>query len=96
MTEDYNFDAAKCVSKIHNYNINGDILVFLASLQDLDRVNEILEREFKSIYSDLNVLKLHGQLSAEEQNKVFNKSEKRKIILSTNVAETSLTIEGIK
>ena len=41
-------------------------------------------------------MKLHGQLSVEEQNLIFAKSNKRKVILATNVAETSVTIDGIK
>ena len=41
------------------------------------------------------VLPLHGHLSLEEQSRIFRPSKKRKIIVSTNVAETSLTVPGI-
>ncbi len=41
------------------------------------------------------VLPLHGSLPAEDQDRVFRPSDRRKIILSTNIAETSLTIDGV-
>lgn len=72
---------------------HGDILVFLTG-----------EREIRDLADTLNklnlrhtdILPLYARLSASEQNRVFQSHTKRRIILSTNVAETSLTLPGIK
>ncbi len=52
-------------------------------------------RAFKTHAGDLLVLPLHGSLTADEQDLALRPSERRKIILATNIAETSLTIEGV-
>src|SRR5690606_18888229 len=44
---------------------------------------------------DLELLPLHGGLSAREQNKALYPSSRRKVVFSTNVAETSVTIDGV-
>ncbi len=51
--------------------------------------------KFKTHASDLLILPLHGTLTADEQDLALCPSERRKIILATNIAETSLTIEGV-
>ncbi|HEV2706704.1 MAG TPA: ATP-dependent helicase C-terminal domain-containing protein, partial [Pyrinomonadaceae bacterium] len=71
----------------------GDVLVFLPGAAEIRRAREAcaeLAEEF-----DLLLLPLHGELSAEEQDRAVRPSERRKVILSTNVAETSITIEGV-
>ncbi len=71
----------------------GDLLVFLPG------VGEILKtaRELESLAAreSLDVLPLYGDLPAEEQDRVLAPSPRRKVVLATNVAETSLTIDGI-
>lgn len=74
-------------------DLTGDILVFLPGMGEIRRVESALAplaREMRA-----TVHPLHGDLSRDEQDRAIQKGEKRKIILSTNVAETSLTIEGV-
>jgi ATP-dependent helicase HrpB len=72
----------------------GDFLVFLPGQGEIKKAEEILRRAIP----DAMVLPLLGQLSPSEQNRAIlpHPSGKRKIVLSTDIAETSLTIEGIK
>jgi ATP-dependent helicase HrpB len=72
----------------------GDFLVFLPGQGEIKKAEEILRRAIP----DAVVLPLYGQLSPSEQNQAIlpHPSGKRKIVLSTDIAETSLTIEGIK
>ena len=71
----------------------GDVLVFLPGADEIRRVAEatapLAERE------NLLVLPLHGSLEAEQQMAALAPSRQRKIILATNIAETSLTIDGV-
>lgn len=71
----------------------GHILVFLSGLADIRRCAAALE----PIAGDLGVevLELRGDLPLPQQQRVFAPSGKRKVVLSTNVAETSVTIEGV-
>jgi len=71
----------------------GDILVFMPTEQDIRETCELLEgRDFTGV----NILPLYARLSASEQSRVFSQTRGRKIIVATNVAETSITIPGIK
>jgi ATP-dependent RNA helicase HrpB len=74
-------------------NIYGDILVFLPGAAEIRRAQAacaaVADRH------DLIVLPLHGDLSAEEQDRAVKPAAKRKVILSTNVAESSVTIDGV-
>jgi ATP-dependent helicase HrpB len=72
---------------------SGDLLVFLPGLREIRKATGQLEE-----WADANkvlVLPLHGDLSAEEQDRALLPQERRKIVLATNVAETSVTVEGI-
>ncbi|HEX9919640.1 MAG TPA: helicase-related protein, partial [Pyrinomonadaceae bacterium] len=72
---------------------DGDVLVFLPGASEIRRAAEAcapLAAEF-----GLLVLPLHGELSLAEQDRAVRPAERRKIILSTNVAESSVTIEGV-
>ena len=71
----------------------GDLLVFLPGLTEIRRVSQRLEPIADQ--AGAVVLPLHGSLPAEDQDRVFRPSDRRKIILSTNIAETSLTIDGV-
>ena len=81
-----------CVDEISRKD-RGDILVFLSGERDIRETAIYLSRQN---LQNTEVLPLLARLSASEQNKIFNRSSKRRIILSTNVAETSLTVPGIK
>lgn len=69
----------------------GDILVFLPGEGEIRRVAETL-----GDLDNADVMMLYGQLAREEQERVFNPSSNRKVILATSIAETSLTLPGIK
>lgn len=71
----------------------GDILVFLPGAGEIRRTQQVLEEE----YPELLVLPLYGELSFETQQLAIlpGKGGRRKIVLATSIAETSLTIEGI-
>ncbi len=74
----------------------GDILVFLPGMFEIRRAEQALSEAFSNQRQQAPlVLSLHGQLPREEQELAIQKADRRKIILSTNVAETSLTIEGV-
>lgn len=68
----------------------GDILVFLPGEGEIRRAAESLDR-----CGDFEVLPLYGSLPKEEQDRVFEPFRRRKVILATSIAETSLTIPGI-
>ncbi len=70
-------------------NLDGDVLVFLPGAAEIRRAARALER------SNLLVVPLHGDLSPEEQDRAVTRADRRKVILSTNVAESSITIEGV-
>ncbi|WP_194362743.1 ATP-dependent RNA helicase HrpA [Neptunicella marina] len=71
----------------------GDILVFLSGEREIRDTADALNRlNLKST----EVLPLYARLSASEQNRIFQSHAGRRIVLSTNVAETSLTVPGIK
>ena len=71
----------------------GHLLVFLPGLAEIRRVAKRLEPAAGR--AGALVLPLHGSLSAEDQDRALRPSDRRKIILSTNIAETSLTIDGV-
>ncbi|MGC8627145.1 MAG: ATP-dependent RNA helicase HrpA [Acidimicrobiales bacterium] len=71
----------------------GDILVFLSGEREIRDTAEALS---KSGLPDLEILALYARLSAAEQHRVFQAHEKRRVVLATNVAETSLTVPGIR
>ncbi len=72
---------------------NGHILVFLPGAGEIRRALESCEAIAKKY--DLALLPLHGDLSPEAQDRVVKRDSQRKVILSTNVAESSVTIDGV-
>lgn len=71
----------------------GDVLVFQVGERDIKETAEYLRKQH---LKNTEIVPLYARLSMAEQNKVFKTSQKRRVILSTNVAETSLTVPGIK
>jgi len=71
----------------------GDILVFLSGEREIRDTQDTLERRK---YRNTEIVPLYARLSASEQNRIFQPHSGRRIVLSTNVAETSLTVPGIK
>jgi len=72
----------------------GDILVFLAGAKEITTLQNSLNDALKD--EQIEIHPLYSALSKSMQDKALNPSNKRKIILSTNIAQTSLTIEGVK
>lgn len=70
----------------------GDVLVFLPGMGDINRVRGLLADP----PVDAAVLPLHGSLSAEEQDAALRPGPRRRVVLATSIAETSLTIEGVR
>ncbi len=71
---------------------SGDILVFLSGERE---IRETANESRKANFPHLEVLPLYARLSNQEQNRVFAGAKGRRIILATNVAETSITVPGI-
>jgi ATP-dependent helicase HrpB len=71
---------------------SGDLLVFLPGVGEIGRVQKGLE----PLARDFAILPLHGSLPLEQQTAALFAGARRRIVLATNVAETSLTIEGIR
>ncbi|WP_435017032.1 ATP-dependent helicase HrpB [Tundrisphaera sp. TA3] len=71
----------------------GDILAFLPGVEEIRRAGSALEGWARQV--DASVLPLHGSLSADEQDRALRPAAQRKVILATNIAETSLTIDGV-
>lgn len=73
------------------YRASGDILVFCAGERDIRETAHSLRR----LDLPVDILPLYSRLSVKEQNRVFQSSARRKVVLATNVAETSITVPGI-
>ncbi|MBE2212833.1 MAG: ATP-dependent RNA helicase HrpA [Opitutaceae bacterium] len=71
----------------------GDVLVFLSTERDIRETADLIESRH---FGPLEIVPLFGRLAAADQQRVFAPSRRRKIVLSTNIAETSLTIPGIR
>jgi ATP-dependent helicase HrpB len=73
-------------------NENGDILIFMPGAGSIHRVVDELE---PMLNSEFDVRPLYGGLSPDKQDAALADSDKRRVIVSTNIAETSLTIHGV-
>ncbi|MGH7130566.1 MAG: ATP-dependent RNA helicase HrpA [Phycisphaerales bacterium] len=71
----------------------GDVLVFLPGEREIRQCAEALQREMRR---DAEILPLFSRLSNDEQDRIFHPGDRRRVILATNVAETSLTVPGIR
>lgn len=91
--EELTESVARGVTFINEMDPRGDILVFLPGEREIRDCAEMLSgRKFPNT----EILPLFGRLSAGDQQRVFSPSRFRRIVLATNVAETSLTIPGIR
>ncbi|MBL8955050.1 MAG: ATP-dependent helicase HrpB [Myxococcaceae bacterium] len=73
--------------------LDGDVLVFLPGAAEIRRATEACSD--LAARHDLELHALYGELSSAEQDRAIRPGKKRKVIMSTNVAETSVTIEGV-
>ncbi len=84
---------ASAVRRLCADGLDGDVLVFLPGAAEIRKSREALEPLAER--HGLLLVALHGDLSAEEQDRAVAPAGRPKVILSTNVAETSVTLEGI-
>ncbi|VDM61265.1 unnamed protein product [Angiostrongylus costaricensis] len=97
---DYLDAAHITVMQIHLTEPPGDILVFLTGQEEIDTSCEVLYERMKALGPDvpeLIILPVYGALPSEMQTRIFDPAPpgKRKVVIATNIAETSLTIDGI-
>jgi ATP-dependent helicase HrpA len=71
---------------------SGDVLVFLPGEREIRDVGEHMLRELPGV----EVLELYSRLSWEQQSRIFQRGTRQRIVLATNVAETSITVPGIR
>ncbi len=91
--EELSEHVARAVEFITELDPHGDILVFLPGEREIRDANELLTGRR---LARTELLPLFGRLSSGEQNRIFSPGPLRRVVLATNVAETSLTIPGIK
>ena len=83
------FQLKRCVQQALAQH-DGDVLCFLPGKAELDQCARLLAE------ADAEVLPLHGELSVEEQARVLRPGERRRVVLATNVAESSVTLPGVR
>ena len=95
---DYVDDAVKQALTIHLENGPGDILVFMTGQEDIEATCILIAERLKKLDKapPMLVLPIYSQLSSDVQAKIFEASSQRKCIVATNIAETSLTLDGVK
>ncbi|MDZ4287555.1 MAG: ATP-dependent RNA helicase HrpA, partial [Prosthecobacter sp.] len=71
----------------------GDVLVFMPTERDIRETSDILDGR---LGRGIEVLALYGRMAAQEQQRVFSPGPKRRVIVATNVAETSITLPRIR
>lgn len=74
----------------------GDVLVFLSGEREIRDAADALQDTFREHREQVEIVPLYARLSASEQNRIFQPHQGRRIVLATNVAETSLTVPGIR
>lgn len=103
---DYVEAAVKQVLTIHLQNSgqlrknDGDILVFMTGQEDIEITCELIQEKLDLLDDPppLDILPIYSTLPADLQKKIFSKKSdiRRKVVVATNIAETSLTVDGIK
>jgi len=85
--------AVRATEQIMRDSSDGDVLIFMPGERDIRETSDMLEGRFRR---EAEIIPLFGMLSAGEQQRVFAPCDRRKIVVATNIAETSLTIPGIR
>lgn len=97
--EDYVDSAVKQTLAIHLSQPAGDILIFMTGQEDIEATCSALAERLEQLDEPppLAILPIYSQLPADLQAKIFQRAENnaRKVIVATNIAETSLTVDGI-
>ncbi|NCF62542.1 MAG: ATP-dependent RNA helicase HrpA [Gammaproteobacteria bacterium] len=95
--QDLYLGIADAVRRLEKIDPAGDILVFLSGEREIREAGDFLNRQgLGARRLKTEILPLYARLSSAEQRRVFHPGTARRIILSTNVAETSLTVPGIR
>lgn len=84
-----------CIDYVRDIHYNmpeGDILVFLTGEEEIEKACTIIRKEMKR---SIEVLPLYSALPFSRQQRVFEAAQRRKCVITTNIAEASLTIDGI-
>uniref|UniRef100_A0A3B4YXC3 RNA helicase n=1 Tax=Seriola lalandi dorsalis TaxID=1841481 RepID=A0A3B4YXC3_SERLL len=99
---DYVKATVETVMKIHETEDDGDVLAFLTGQEEVEKVVSLLQDQARSLSrygmkKHLRILPMYSGLPYAEQMKVFERapSSVRKVVVATNIAETSITINGI-
>lgn len=90
---DFTKGAAEKVKAIIDADLDGDILIFMPGKREITATIAKIEAQIG--VHNAEILPLHAEMSPEDQDKIFTPTKKRKIIVATNIAETSVTIDGI-
>ncbi len=90
---DINQRIVDCIREICSLSIGGDILVFLSGERDIREAKRVIEKVFPL---NFDTISLYARLSPREQDKIFHPNARRRIVLATNVAETSVTVPSIR
>ncbi|GAA5899874.1 hypothetical protein JCM8208_005528, partial [Rhodotorula glutinis] len=97
--EDYVDSAVKQALQIHISHPPGDVLIFMTGQEDIECTCEVIRERLSQVddAAPLEVLPIYSQMPADLQAKIFSPTEdgRRKVIVATNIAETSLTVDGI-
>lgn len=98
--EDYVDSAVHQVLSVHVSMDAGDILVFMTGQEDIEVTCELIQKRLDALNDPpkLSILPIYSQMPADLQAKIFDRAPPgvRKCIVATNIAETSLTVDGIK
>eukprot|EP01012_Entosiphon_sulcatum_P031654 TRINITY_DN40347_c0_g1_i1.p1 TRINITY_DN40347_c0_g1~~TRINITY_DN40347_c0_g1_i1.p1 ORF type:complete len:902 (+),score=227.97 TRINITY_DN40347_c0_g1_i1:31-2736(+) len=97
---DYVEAAVVCALQIHMKEGPGDILIFLTGQDEIEDCNAALIEKTRALgtkLKELRILPIYSTLPSDEQVKIFEPAPPggRKVVIATNIAETSLTIDGI-
>jgi len=94
-TKDYVMEAVDCVVNIHRYEGEGDVLVFLTGEEEIETACANIYSELADDPNPITILPLYSSLPPKDQRKIFDTVKGRKIVIATNIAETSITIDGV-
>ena len=97
--EDYVDAAVKKAIEVHLQYPQGDILVFMTGQEDIEATCLLLNERLKLLGENVPkivILPIYSQLPSDYQARIFQKTKYRKCIVATNIAETSLTLDGVK
>ena len=83
------------LNAVHELSSDGDMLIFLPTERDIREAAKRLKADKQMQLQQREILPLYARLSTAEQNKIFNPGNAQRIVLATNVAESSLTVPRI-